>query len=379
MIESKIASGERIPNKSSLDICISLHTLQAGGGVQERRVMLANDWIEKGHKVTIVVPTRPKNIISNLDKNINVLYLSKRPDKERFHVLSIPSLCKFFSNKKFDAVFAATPQQIFITAIALSISRNDSPLIASVHGALKIGGGFKEKIIELSYWVYLKLAMYRINKLFGVSHGVAKDVKRVLKINEVEVIPNPVVQGQTNFVLKKAELRNSLFDEDWEMVVIGVGRLNRQKGFDLLIKAFALIDLNVHLVIVGEGEEKERLESLVDRLGLKRRVHFLGYKKNAVDYIAASDCFVLSSRYEGFGNVLVEALYAQTPIVSFDCEHGPSDILENEKYGYLVECFDINSLSSHISLSLKEKKVYPNTRWLDYRVDLISERYLSLI
>jgi glycosyltransferase involved in cell wall biosynthesis len=130
-------------------------------------------------------------------------------------------------------------------------------------------------------------------------------------------------------------------------VVLGVGRLGRIKNFPLLVKAFARVlpSRDCRLVILGEGKHRARLLALAQKLGVDHAMDLPGFVHNPIAYMARAKLFVLSSRWEGFGNVLVEALACGTPAVSTDCPSGPSEILQNGRYGPLVPVDDEAALA----------------------------------
>ena len=131
-------------------------------------------------------------------------------------------------------------------------------------------------------------------------------------------------------------------------VVAACGRLHRQKGFDILLVAFSKIAarLDVELWILGEGRERAPLQSLAAALGIAKVVRFFGFQSNPFPYLRAADLFVLSSRWEGCPNVIVEALGCGTPVVAADCPYGPAEILVNGRWGKLVPVEDANALAA---------------------------------
>lgn len=134
--------------------------------------------------------------------------------------------------------------------------------------------------------------------------------------------------------------------------LVAVGRLTDQKGFDLLLQAFARIAPKFPewtLLIWGEGEDRKKLEAQRDGLGLRDRVKMPGVTSKPGVWIETADAFVLSSRYEGWGIVLLEAMAAELPVVSFDCEWGPRDMISHGHDGLLVPLGDIESLANCLS------------------------------
>jgi len=143
--------------------------------------------------------------------------------------------------------------------------------------------------------------------------------------------------------------------------IVACGRISHQKGFDLLVRALSLLPekfSNIPLIIIGDGEERGDLEYLIKSINLLNPVIITGYLSNPLPIIRMARLFVLSSRYEGFGNVLAEALALKVPCISFDCKSGPYDILLGGQLGKLVPDGDIDALSRAIIDELSQKSIY---------------------
>jgi len=158
------------------------------------------------------------------------------------------------------------------------------------------------------------------------------------------VIPNPISlpPGHDSIVNRRK-------DDSPSHTVIGMGRLTRQKGFDLLLEAFSRV-AKAHpdwsLKILGVGPLREQLEAQAEALGISERVEFAGVFADPFPILRAGDLFVFSSRFEGFGNALAEAMLCGLPVISFDCPAGPSDIIRHEIDGLLVPAGDVEALAS---------------------------------
>lgn len=158
----------------------------------------------------------------------------------------------------------------------------------------------------------------------------------------IVVIPNPVpkVVAKPADVPRFAGARRS---------IVGMGRLERQKGFDLLIRAFASIATKRpewDLTILGEGSERGALSAEISRSGLSGRIALQGLEPDAVSALSRADLFVLSSRYEGFPNALCEAMACGLPVIAFDCPSGPADIVRHEVDGLLVPAENVDALAA---------------------------------
>ena len=205
------------------------------------------------------------------------------------------------------------------------------------------------------------------------SRGVADDiVHRVPSLREkISVVYNAGVDDK--LLALAAEPLDC--DRASGPVIVTCGRLTEQKDQGTLLRAFALIDSQPapELWILGEGEELPALEALARELGVSSRVRFLGFRSNPYPFLAAADVFALSSRWEGFGNVVVEALACGTPVVSTDCPHGPREILEGGRYGRLVPVGDPRALGEALREALLERET-TNRQELRARASVFSAR-----
>lgn len=208
-------------------------------------------------------------------------------------------------------------------------------------------------LLSLGNWAYR-----RADAVVALSSGVADDVAAQASIarDRIHVIYNPAVTPALRDQASQSVPCEWLNDPETP-VVMGVGRLTRQKDFPTLIRAFARVKQArdaARLVILGEGEDRESLERLVRGLDLESAVRFEGFVPDPAAYTSKASVFVLSSAWEGFGNVLAEAMAVGTPVVSTDCPSGPAEILGNGEYGPLVKVGDASALADAILATLED-------------------------
>lgn len=183
-------------------------------------------------------------------------------------------------------------------------------------------------------WTFARIA--RFEKLIVLTHGDASEWRRYIK--NVEIIPNPVTSYPDMVPPHDGTCHR----------IIAVGRLQNQKGFDMLIDAFALIADRCpewHVDIFGSGDDRDMLLDRIQQKGLAGRVNILSPVDNIYDEYKNSDFYVFSSRYEGFGLVLVEAMSCGVPCVSFRCKYGPEEIIHDGVDGLLAEDGNVQNLA----------------------------------
>lgn len=207
-------------------------------------------------------------------------------------------------------------------------------------------------------WLFKRL-YDRADQVVAISGDVAEDTVRFFKVDrkKVHIIHNPLVIDQVKSESNEHVHHPWLLDKK-EPVLVSVGRLSEQKDFPTLIQAFAktLNKKRCKLLILGEGPNYNKLIALCKKLSIEDHVDFLGFKKNPYKYVKQSDLFVLSSKWEGFGMVFIEALAVGTPIVATDCSGGPREILNDGEFGVLTPVGDIEKLSDAMIKSLEKKK-----------------------
>ena len=188
----------------------------------------------------------------------------------------------------------------------------------------------------------------------AISQGVGEGLAEHYGVDpaRIRIIGNPVDLEQVRDGARAA------LDVDLpERFVVGVGRLAYQKGFDLLIEAFAkLDDATLELVLVGNGPEEAALRAQAERLGLGARIHFPGFVEHPSAVMARAEIFCLPSRWEGFGHVVVEAMASGCPVLVADCDFGPGEIVSNGESGRVVPPDDVDALATALEEMLVQRE-----------------------
>ena len=334
-------------------ITIVLHDLR-GGGAEKMMVRLANQLVEDGTAVDMILVTEGGSNKPFLDSAVNLIEL-----KCERTLSAIAPLRNALKISKPDGILSVLTHINIITSITCATLGWLSKLSVSERNAISLDKKVNDsKVMNLTY--FIAPYIYRIlpNPVIAVSQGVAKDLvdTTVVRNKDVVTAPNPVITAET----EKAALQ--LPTHPWiikreSKIIVAVGRLAHQKGFDMLIEAFADVrnELDARLIIFGEGELRESLMQQVSDLALTDFVSLPGYTNNPIAEIKHADLYVLSSRFEGSPNGLVEAMSVGTPVVAFDCPHGPHEILKAGKAAPLVEYKNINLLAAEIKKELSKE------------------------
>ena len=328
-----------------------------GGGAEKVMLSLANGFAQAGLKVDLLLVKLEGDYLALIDPAIEVINL----DRQRL-ISSIPPLVKYLQQNRPKVLLSALEDQNTTAIIASLIANVGTRTILSIHNPLPAGNFQTSATLKerLRPW-FIRRCYPLAHGIVAVSQGVAQDAARVsgLPLAKIQTVYNPIFTPE--LVAKFDQPTDHPWFEEHQLpVILGVGRLSQEKDFPTLIQAFALVRQQYpsRLVILGQGEEMADLKSLAQRLNLSKDVDFLGFVANPYMYMARSKLLVVSSIYEGFGNVLVEAMLAGTPVVSTDCV-GTSEILADGKYGSLVSVGNVADLAAAMVATL-QNPIDPN-------------------
>lgn len=247
-----------------------------------------------------------------------------------------------------------------LAVAARGLSGAPTRVIAGLHAAVPkrraaaaggAGGRWRARLLARG----IRRALHRADGIVAASRGLADEWAEDAAVprSRIAAIHNPVV-GEDLASLAAAPLHHPWFREDGPPLILGAGRLAPQKDFETLLRAFALVRRRrpARLAILGDGELLPSLRGLADRLGIRREALFPGFARNPFAWMARAGVFALSSKWEGFGNVLVEALACGCPVVSTDCPSGPAEILDGGTWGRLVPVGDPPAMAEAILATL---------------------------
>ena len=330
----------------SKKIAIYLHNLEAGGA-ERMMINLAGGIADAGYAVDLVLVEAVGDYLTEVPKAVRIVDL-----KQRRTMSSIPALARYLRREKPVAVLSALMHVNVAALIAMRLAGRCSRLVISERTTIsqQANCGPLPFSIRAAYklvpWLYPGA-----DGITTVSRGAAEDLARFCRIpiERIAVINNPVVGP--GLLQRAAEpLDHPWFAPGEPPVILGVGRLNREKDFYSLIRAVASLvpKRPIRLVILGEGVHRAGLEALIDELGVRDRVQLYGFTPNPYAFMARAAALVLSSHWEGSPNVLVEAMACGTPVAATDCPNGPNELLEGGRYGPLVPVGDVPALAAAI-------------------------------
>lgn len=282
--------------------------------------------------------------------NIRVIRLGVRHSQ-----LAIPALVRYLRTERPEVLMVAKDRAIRAAIVAHRLARVPTRLVGQLHmnmqGYLK-GKSFMTRALRL--WP-MQILFASLNRIIGVSEGVVKDTLEItgLPRDRVVAIQNPVITPALD--RQAAEPLDHPFARENLPLILGAGRLTPEKDFKTLIRAFARLRAGqpCRLIILGEGPLRGELEAEAKTLGVSEAVDFPGHTTNPFPFMKRAALFVMSSAWEGSGNVLVEALALGTPSVSTDCPFGPAETLQGGRIGELVPVGDDEALAAAMARTLQ--------------------------
>lgn len=348
------------------------------GGVERVMLNLAQGFCERGFEVDIVTPQPEGDFEAIVPRKARLVNL-----RSGRVLASLPKLVRYLRRERPVAILTAMEHSSVVAIWARAIARVPSVVIATVHTNLsevvKHAPSTRVRLVPLACRWFL----HRADAVVAVSQGVASDlVAHAPKCRtRTKVIYNPIITPDILTQARQA-LDHSWFGPGEPPVILSAGRLAQEKDFATLIRAFGMVrqERRVRLLILGEGDERPRLEALVAELGVSQDVSLPGYEKNPYRYMSRAALFVLSSIWEGFGNVLVEALAAGAPVLATDCKYGPREILETVGRGRLVRVGDAEEMARMMRTLLDEKPKPATAEALEaFTLEHVADEYVGLL
>ncbi len=364
-------------------VLIIIPSLEVGGGAEKVAASLTKKLAEK-YDIYILTFYNYREIYS-FSGNYFSLNLKQKTWRKLLLPFKIFKLIKFISP---NIIISFMEHTNILTILVKFIFQLKIPLIICNHNNPKLAYKNNKR-----YMLFLIKRLYKlnlVNLLITLSKDLQNFFKRECNIKKEKVITiYNGINTQEITDLSKAKISyEEIFKDEDIIKFITVGRLIESKGHNYLITAFFKVKNkipNSKLIIIGEGNMRRQLELLIEQKNLNKDVYLLGFKKNPYKYLSKSDIFILSSEFEAFPLVLLEALACGLPIISTNCKTGPKEILSNGQYGLLTKVMDSDDLAKKMIFLAKSKNLMLKfaerslKRSKDFDINKISEVWFNLL
>ncbi len=362
------------------------------GGAQRRMVLLARAFAERGCDVDLLVVDPSGPLREEVSSGVQLVSLDRwwtrvppMALKKRWRVMaSLPSLVSYLRRERPTALMPTSHSACVTALLASQIAHVSTRCVARIDSVPSRAPELAGTRTQRRRMRKARRFFPRADALIAISQGVADDLIGEIGVRpeRVTVIHNPIDKREIR-ERASAPLEHPWFERGKPPVVLGAGRFVAQKDFATLLRAFARVRAKreARLLILGEGPERLALESLAQELGVAADVSLPGFVVNPLPYMKRASVFVMSSAWEGFGHVLLEALACGCAVVSTDCPSGPAEILEGGSFGPLVPVGDDAALAGAVEGVLDQ---LPDPARLVKRVDAfdidqIADRYLKVL
>jgi glycosyltransferase involved in cell wall biosynthesis len=370
---SQLAADEARP-----DVALFLPTLYSGGA-ERVQLNLAGYFLDRGLRVDLVLCKYFGALKDKVPEGVRLISLDAR--KVMF---SAPAYLRYLRIARPSVVLSSVENASIISCIGKMLSSHRHRLLVRLDNSLSEPGILPLQMHRWPVMTAILSTFHAADAFVAVSNGLKGQLSRLPGVGNKPIrrIFNPIIhEGFAAQADLTPVLPSSI--KPGEPFVLAVGRLHKQKGYTHLLQAFARVAKQrpSHLIILGEGDDREALQDLANSLGIAPYVHFLGYAPNPLAYMRHAAVFVLSSLAEGFGNVIVEALACGTPVISTDCPHGPREILSGGRYGALVRVGDVDALAHAIVAKLNVPKPAMSEELKEhlqlFSIETIGKRYIE--
>lgn len=340
---------------------------------------LVNAFAARGLKVQLVLIRTTSRHLEEVHPAVEIIKLGSRHT-----ATSLLPLMRYLRTYRPVHMLVAKDRAGRLAVLARLFSRVKTRIV------LRLGTNLSAALAHrtgIQFWLRrlpMRLLYPRIDRIIAVSEGVRRDILDVSGIQpeRISVVRNPVLTPRLHELAQHPVPHPWLAEPDIP-VILGAGRLTLQKDFPTLIRAFARLrtERRCRLIILGDGRQKEKLNSLAQELGISNDIDLPGFTDNPYAYMANVALFVLSSRWEGSPNVLTEAMTLGTPVVSTDCPSGPDEILHGGRIAPLVPVGDWQSLAAAMAQVLNHPPASDSLRRAvrEYEVETSTDNYLSIL
>lgn len=350
-----------------------------GGGIQRATMRLIRELIRRDISITLVVINASGPVREEVPAGCELVDLQSK--RTRF---ALPALLKYLRREQPGYAISSQTHLNVLLIILRALSGYPKLLVVREHNTFNAENIRKWKFSERIRPVLIRLFYPYSSRFVAVSENIALSVKKYVRYKKaIQVVHNGVN------IAELRELAGQLLDYPHvkdltaEKLVISLGRLSYQKNYVALLHAFALLNDSspVRLIILGEGEERAKLEALRLKLQLGKIVEFPGFLANPYPLLNRADVFVLSSRWEGFSNAVLEALACGVPIVATDCPGGPAELLKGLSFARVVGQDDPQAMADAIRELLNSKVAKESifTFAEQFNIAGIAQKYLDML
>jgi glycosyltransferase involved in cell wall biosynthesis len=360
----------------SYKIAIFIPSMEAGGA-ERVAISLTKGILHFGIKVDLVLVSAKGPLMEHIPAGVHVINL------EADRTLgSLLRLRNYLKREKPDALISLLNHANVVAVIAGRLARFEGHIMLTEHNSIQFDlvhrKGLKSRIMLALMRYFYKYA----DSVVAVSNEILKELRTLFALKNAVCIYNPV-DIPLIYTQNAGTISQDASGSDSIKTIVAIGRLSPQKNFSLLINSFKLISDSMHgkLYILGEGTERPFLEKIIDDLSLHDRVMLTGYVDNPFLWLNKADLFVLSSSWEGFALVIIEALAAGVTVVATDCHAGPAELLDHGKYGYLVPINNPEKMAEAILYALENPidSELLRKRAEEFSIPKITEEYFKVI
>jgi glycosyltransferase involved in cell wall biosynthesis len=351
------------------------------GGTEKVLTNILGHLDKKNYRISLVLFEKKGPYLSQIPEHVKIYDLKK---EGRYSFLKlILRLSRLFRKLNPNTVVSFMAYTYIIVLFAKVISGCKFKFITSVRTYLSYATQHS-KFSTIRYFFY-KSFFNSADFIIVPSKGIKKDLVKNFNVvkKKIKVIYNPIDLNKI-MELKQEELEDTRIKE--RSFLLSIGRLTKAKGYPYLFRAFSRIhnEIKEKLLILGTGEDEEALKSLAIELGIHDGVYFLGFQNNPYKFINMASIFILPSIWEGFPNVILEAMACGVPVISTDCPSGPNEIITNGKNGMLVPPADEEKLADAILTLLRNENIRKKfseegiRRVEEFRIEKIIPQYEEL-
>ena len=365
------------PRPHAAHIAIVMHDFSTGGS-ERIAIRLANQWVAAGRRVSILCGVSEGPARALVDPRVTIVGVWPAIARSVFSRFALGgALADCVTALQPDIIFSPGNFHLPVIGIMARILRDARPAIVC-----KLSNPLRRRdrpdILQMIFGAITRLLVAPVDAFVAMSSSLADEARHILQRQNVQRIYEPNIEI--------AEQRRSRApaapDGPDGPLIVCAGRLVRQKNFTLAIEAFAQLDpaLDARLLILGEGEERIRLEVLVDRLGLNEKVRFAGHVRDIRPSLARASLFLLSSRYEGYPAVLIEALAAGVPVVTTQCSPALAEVMTCPAFGRIVpdNAADMAAAIDDLLHTRRHEHIDASALLDRHRIDHVADEYLDL-